>query len=295
MKKLWIGVIMLVCFAAVVSASEGNVTVYSFKLWGDDDRIEGDWDDNSFRINSGKNIEIQLRYKNPYNKSVTIETIGTLYDIGNDIQRDEEITVGADERGDVIVFEYFIPADTPTGSYDYIVEFDYDFEGTNYVHEKEFEFRITKEEVNINEVLINITRSLADEKAETNELLSTVLNLSGTSMALGDCKSELGRFEQIEVNYLDYKDKYETEQNKSDGYMLQYTTCDGQRMAMYSQGQLDEKIKSAEITARRQQKKEDDNFLLMVVVGGGLWFYFKKKKAVVGGGGQGKPLTGTWK
>jgi len=279
-----------------VTYIEGELEPNSFKVFQDGRRLRGDFDDDEFEIKPGTNIEVQVRWKNPYNVSLTnVETIGTLFDIGNDIERSEDIDIDSGDRGDTIVFEYFIPEDTSEGDYDFLLEVEYDVvnpNSTDYKDEYEFTFDIQREIIELEDILLNITQNLANEKSESADLLKSVLNLSDERT---NCKSELGALKAETIDNEEYKDKYFAENIISGDYRNQVTQCQEQKKSMFSQSQLDETVARKVAVARREQKKDDDNLLLMIAGGAYAWYYFKKKKETVGGGGQGKPLTGTWK
>lgn len=306
-KKLLFAFILIISLVAVDAAVEGDISVDYFRLYEDGVRIvdlDGWGGYNTFIVTRGTTIEVGISLINPYSESVDISFEGTLYDIddGNNIKRKNDATIGGDDRGSM-VFEYYIPVDTPKGKYDYVFIYSYTIydnytgdngtvveDNTYYKHAKDFEFQVKDEQADINNILINLTEKVVELGDENNRLLTTVFNLSEENAKLGLCKAKLGGLEQLNKTNSEYKEKYFEETNKSISYMEKYNECNGQKGSMYSLTQLEDKV----FQGKRQQKREDDNMLLMVIAGGGIWIYFQRKKKSVGGEGEGNPLTGTW-
>lgn len=298
MKKIILIIGIILC-SLIVYAIEGDIEVYSFKVYVDGERQTAGWEDEGFDIWPGSTLELQIRLKNNYNQSnINVDVTGILYDIGDDITREKSFEIDEDEKK-TFVLEYYIPADTKEGIYDLEIAYEYEAidYGDNatlktYKHEKTFEIDVIKSTVPITDVLMNLTKELGEERARSNDLLSTVLDTYNITMELGQCKSELGESKLNE----EFKSKYDDELNKSRTFENQFTTCNTQKQNMYSQSQMDVKVEEEKKTARREQKVDDDNFLLMVVGGFLVWNYMKKKKETVGGAGEGVSLKGgTWK
>jgi len=293
MKKLISIIVSLLLCSMIVSAEEGDVEVYSFKVYADGERQDSDWDDVTIEINPGQTLEIQMRLENNHNQSdIDIDVVGILYDVGDDLKRDKSFEIDEDAKKS-LVLEYYIPSDLNEGLYDLNIYYEYEAlnpagENTAYKHERTFEIEVTKYKVDQNEVLLNLTRELAAERHENNELLSTVLSTHNLSVSWAQCKSDLASATLNE----EFKGKYETELNKSRKSEVGLATCETQKGNMYSQTQLSDEIKDAERAAKREQKSSDDTRLMMAGVGVFIYFQWKKKKDIVGGKGEGFSLKG---
>ena len=286
-----------VLFSSLVLAEEGNIKVYSFKAYSNDEPIpEVSWSDTEFNVDRGTTLEMQIRLQNDYNQSgLDVVVTGVFYDINNeDITREKTVEdMDADEKK-TAVLEYFIPESTNAGTYDLEIKYQYDAYDYSsnttktYKHTKTFNIDIIKKVIDPLDVLTNITQHLSDEKGRTNELLSTVLSTTNLTLRLDECRNELNN-ERLEG---EFKSKYESELNTSRDNENKVTTCNAEKQNMYSLSQVDSFKLEAENKAKMQQKKEDDNFLLMAVVVFLIYNHLKKKKETVGGKGVAVPLSG---
>jgi len=302
MKKIILILAMILC-ATIVTATEGDLEVYSFKVYEEATRLDGDYDSDEFELSPGKNIEVQIRFDNPYNNTLDdVEVWGTLFDVGDDIERSQTIDIGPEDRSDVIVFEYFVPTDTRVGHYDFEFRFDYEAriyhsnstEIRDYSHDRTFDFWFQKEVVPIEELFLNITKNLVDTKEENNRLISSVINLSGTVEELGSCKSELGSLKTKDEINTDFKGRYFNETEETKRYNNMFSTCNTEKASMFTKSQLDNEVSNKVMIAVNLKTKEKDNFLMIVLGGAWAFWYFKLKPKKTGGQGEGQPIVGTW-
>ena len=290
--RVFLALIILVLSCGIVFGATGDVTVYSLKVYEENTRIDGDFGSSEFTVEPGKVVEFQVRLNNPYNISVDVEFDATLLDIADDIIREESIDVGTKSRSDAVVFEYFIPADTRETTVKWILKYTYTAHGTSYEFSKEYDINIERKKLTSDDILLNLTRTIVGGKEQSDKLIATVTELTQSK---SNCESELGTLKESVKNNEEFKVRYFQETNSSRDFESKFSSCDAEKRVMYTQGQLDDRVKTEVNSAKRQQKKEDDNFLLTIAVGAGVWYYFKRKQKTVGGGGEGKPLTGTWK
>lgn len=289
MKKTILLILGIILCTTIAYADK--IDIYSFKVYSDGKRQDVGWSDTEFEMYTGTTMEVQIRFENNWNETIEVDIEGTLFEIGDDIERDKSIDIDEDEKK-TVVFEYFIPADTREDIYELEIKYDYDAQEGNqtlhYEQEKKFEIDVREKITPQEDILINITRHLAEEKTRTNDLLETVIDVSNISLAYGKCMDELSN-EKISG---EYKSKYEAELNKSRDADTKFTECNAQKQNMYSQSQIDSKVNEVESKAKREQKKIDDNFLMVVIAGGGFYLWSKKKKEKVGGKGEGVSLHG---
>lgn len=284
MKKYFLLVLMIVIFSAVCFA-EDNITVNSFKVYVDGEQESVGWDDDFFRAEIGKKIEVVLRLENNMDNNIEVDVEGILYDISGDIERSETLDIDAKDKR-TAVMEFPIPEDASAGSYDFEVSYRYSFDDNTYKEERIFEVKIEKETVDVNDILINLTGEIAEGREKTNEILNTMNNISKSFVSLGEFFLDSAKFDQNKTQ--EYIERYENISNE-------LTACSTEKDNMYTQAQLDNKVSTAESDARREQKASDDNLIFIGIAGVVVYYFTKKKKENVGGRGEGEPITGTWK
>jgi len=294
MKKV-ILIIMLVLLVPFVSAIEGKVEVYSFRAFVGNVRTEADWDSPVIKTEPGAILELQIRLENQDNQTISIDVEGILYEIGGDIEKSKSLTLDEDERK-TFVFEYFIPTDQAERTYDLTVTYKYDaFDyGANttksYKHTRDFEIDLSAPDVDLDDILLNLTQSIVNEKERTNDLLETVIGLSALVKNLSACQSSLALADFDSS----YKPKYELELNTSQSNQIKLTECETNRQNMLTSSQVKVEVAEAKVVATREQKKRGDNTVLLIIAGSIGFYYLKKKKETTGGKGEGEPITGKW-
>jgi hypothetical protein len=279
-------------FCSFVMATEGDVSVYSFKAWADGNLVHDDWDDDTFNMIVGKTLEVQIRYENPYNTSIIISTKAILYDIkGDDLERNKDITINSGERGKAIVFEYYIPVDTRLGNNDLEIVFQYTYNGTTYKHTEIFEVSFKQETIETEDVLTNLTKTIANGQSRTNEIYNVLVtigqnisknqqqNIDVMTVFTNNCSTMLS----------DYKIKYESEQTSKSDFSNRLNTCIAEKSAMYSQSQLDEEKRKAK---SEQKQQSEGNMLWIGIIIAIVWWYNRQKKQVKG---QGESSTATFR
>ena len=292
MKKIILLIGMLLLCSAVYAA-EGNVTVYSFKVYAEGENLGVDWDDDTIIANPGSNVEVQIRLENEHNETVDVDIEGTLFEVGNDIVRDAEIEIDEGDKK-TTVFEYYLPTDLRESNYELEIHYEYTVDGKDYEHTRTFELDVRKKKTTIDDILVNLTRELVEGKNENNELLQTVLDMTETNTKLGTCESSLGALREANGSNSEFREKYFAIESKEANTSIALATCTTERNNMYSKSQLDMEKERAAKEARQETSREKDNFIMLI--GGGVVIYFimQKKKKQVGGEGEGKSLTATW-
>lgn len=203
MKKYFLLVLMIVIFSAVCFA-EDNITVNSFKVYVDGEQESVGWDDDFFRAEIGKKIEVVLRLENNMDNNIEVDVEGILYDISGDIERSETLDIDAKDKR-TAVMEFPIPEDASAGSYDFEVSYRYSFDDNTYKEERIFEVKIEKETVDVNDILINLTGEIAEGREKTNEILNTMNNISKSFVSLGEFFLDSAKFDQNKTQeYLKY-------------------------------------------------------------------------------------------
>lgn len=290
-NKLYVILYIVILLSTVVYA--GKIDLYSLKVYANNERLKAEWDDEGWEINPDTTMELQIRFENTWNETIELTVEGTLFEIGDDIERSKDIDIEKGKK-QAIVFEYFIPADTREDIYDLEIRYEYDAYDYNlnttihHENEKKFEVEIVKKTTKEEDIWINISRNLVAEKERTNDLLNTVLSTHNLSIRLADCERDLG---DNKLNN-DFKSKYEGELNKSRDYESKFNVCDTEKKNMYSQSQLDSNVLTAETNAKREQKSKDDWQTLIVAAAIIIYNMFQKKKEKVGGKGEGVSVHG---
>jgi hypothetical protein len=284
MKKLLLlfGLILLSAFAYA------EVEIDSFKVYIDDAQKNIDWDDDIIVIAPGSKLEIQMRFENHYNETVDINVEGVLYDIGDNLVRTKNIVDLEEDGRETIVLEYYIPSSTFEGEYDLILEY-YDSIDGDY-EDKSFVVDVRGKEEDMLKLLTNITQELSDSKAQENEYLKALVNLTSYSDA-ESCKTKLARLEERNNFSSDYKQKFEQEDAQNEDLKEEVAECKADKESMYTRAYLDNEIKKA----KKEENRETSNFYLMVLAAAGGFYWWKNKEKKVGGKGEGQSLQGaTW-
>lgn len=133
MKKVLLLLMCVLCLN-IVFAVEGDITMYSFKVFVEGDSQDVDFeDDDVIYATPGDDIEVQMRLDNDYDNYTKVNITGTLI-ADNDIERDDKITIQAGER-ELVTFEYSLDDDIDEDTYDLILEYEYEFDDQEYRHE----------------------------------------------------------------------------------------------------------------------------------------------------------------
>lgn len=293
MRKTILLVLGALLFASFASAAK--IDIYSFKVYLDDEKQSVSWEDDEFEAYVGATMEVQLRFENNWNETIEIETKGILFEIGDDIERTKTIQLSKDDKK-TIVFEYFIPNGTREDVYEFDIAYEYNTNEGNitlhYEENKTFEIDIKKKTTPQEDILVDITKQLADEKAKTNNLLSTVLSTQNMSIRLTECEKELGNAKLND----EFKTKYEAELGISRACEIKIATCDTEKKQLYTKSQLDSEVELAKLEAIKQQKSTDNWQTVVVAVGIIFYYNWKKKKETVGGKGEGVSAYGaSWR
>lgn len=291
MKKI----ILILMFVLLASLCYGvNMSVYSFKIYSDNEQLSYDWEDDRIYIEPGKTLEFQIRYENNYNSSVDIQTISTFYDLGGeDLQRDKTINVPAGQRG-TVVLEYYVPTSMTDGTYNFQVRYKYEepVTGNEMDVKKDFDMVIRAPPVDTESVLLNLTKVISNQIDRGNELAEDLKNITPTLNAHATCLAELADYKAKEVNSQNYKSLYENKTAECKVINDDLIKCNEQKNSMYSQSQLDSKVSSAEATAKSKQKDETNTFIMWVAIGGIVVYFYTKRQKKVGGSGEGQSLKG---
>jgi len=293
MKKTILFLITALLVAQAVNADK--IDMYSFKVYVDSERQNIEWEDDEMSAYPDSTLEVQFRFDNTWNETIEVDIEATLYDIGDDIIRDKTLSISKGEKK-TTVFEYYIPSDVREDLYELEVHYEYDAsEGNQTLHyevDKKFDIDIKRRTAQTENILLNITQSLSEEKQKTNELLATVISTTNLSLRLDECNRELTN-ERLEG---DFKKKYEEELSRSRNFESQFNVCNTEKGNMYSMSQVDNIKTETELTARREQKNSDNTWTFIFVGGVIGYFIYQKKKEKTGGKGEGVSLKGaTWK
>lgn len=295
MKKILL--LILVLCLPIAFATGTQLEVYSFKVYADGKQINADWQDDGFKIEPDTEIEVQTRFRNLNNNdSVEIDMNGVLFDIGSNIERQETLTVSPGQK-DAIVFTYFIPAGTSEGFYDLDLSYNFKYNGesVSYDVDKTFQVDVRKKVVDLNDILINITQQLADEKARSNDIYSELNDVSGLAINFSTCQSKLSVMENKEELYNEYKVKYNNLSNEYISIVKDKATCDADKKNMVTQETLTARVAAAKREGESQGKKEsNNNLMLFAAIGWGLWQMKKKEKKVGGGGVASLEIAKGW-
>lgn len=291
MKKL----IFIIALLLIPIAFADEIEVYSFKVFNDGVQENVDWEDDNILSYPGSTLQVQIRFENNYNQTISVDSKGILYDIGDDIERTEDFDIDEDEKHSV-VFEYYLPTDTKEGTYDIEIKYEYTIEDVDILVERTFEIEVRTPKTDIDEVLVNITKALSDEMKRSNDCGDVLANVTRIIADYDTCKTELATCNDVRDDNMEYKEKYENASTELDAVKTDKSTCEGEKSGMFTIGDIDSRIKNAKDEARAQQKKEDDNFMMAVIGIGGVYFYYKNKQKTVGGSGEGASIRGaTWK
>ena len=170
--------LFLIVFA--VASHAANIDVYSFKAYVDNEQKSSDWEDDTILAKPSATLEIQIRYQNNYNSTITVNTNTMLFDIGGDIERDASVEVPSGERK-AIVLEYLIPSNTPEGEYNFEIKYDYTSGGNKTEVKKEFTVKVIKPVIGVTDLLVNITEAILATKTDNTELMKSLANISRAS------------------------------------------------------------------------------------------------------------------
>lgn len=309
-------ILMLVIASTIVPAAysyNGKIEVYSFKVFVDGKSQSIDWDDDDrILAYSGSTIEVQIRYKNDYSdseirdKSIEVKTTGTLELMDGDYESKDTTQVENKEREYISLDEMYIPTNVDEDTYDLEIEYKYSYDEniSNSTHakyithditeKKTFDVEIRERTTDMDEIWINISNSLVYEKARSNDLLETVIDMTDIARNYSACSVELGDLRNKDILYEEYKIKVETVNREKGEEHDKLTACIEQKKNMFSATQLNNEISNKVKAGKREQKKADDNLLLGMAGIGITYFIMKRRKEAVGGKGEGEPLTGKW-